>query len=220
VAATSITAVRADSWTNPAPAVFAAEHGSYAVKRLCERPWTSARLVLFRLNDAGEEITVWTRDLLHVPHRLLVSDRGWVVGVDEWGRLGYNHALVVWDPSGKQVADYRLEQLLSPGDIREHCAISTSSRRWATDARFRFEHQGRGGSDAKPEGHDRLVMTLSWGQRLTFDLRTGALVAPETQTGDEARPRTDARAVREQTPVADRSPVRSEEAAHRQGRGG
>ncbi len=52
------------------------------------------------------------------PVKVLVSDQGYVVTLDDWARAGYAHALVIYDPSGHVLRDSRLEELLTSEDLK------------------------------------------------------------------------------------------------------
>lgn len=191
--ACSVTVARADSWGPPTPGVFAAENGSYWVKTDVDgRKTATAALMTYNEETVGEgadveieykERVVWKQDLGYIPAKLLVSAWGNVVGVNRYAHLGYEHSLVVWNKEGKQLADYRLEDLLTPEEIRHFVDHSTSSRWWDVGARVTFD------SD------ERLDIELEWGKVISVDLLTGktsfsepASALPEPMTGfaDEA----------------------------------
>lgn len=117
---------------------------------------------LFAYDDKGNERAIWEHTLPYVPGKVLVSDDGVVVSVDEWYRSGYAHSLVVIDAAGAVVAGHTLEAILTPEEIRDHVAITVSNRVWASGAKFEFEKS-------------RFVMTLSWGERVLVDLATGRI---------------------------------------------
>src|SRR5688572_15180272 len=98
-----------DSWLVPKPRIFASQFGDYGLKMVPGDPGASA--TLFTLNEKGEEQTAWQGPLVNIPYRVYISDTGQVATVDTYARVGYEHALVVYDANGKVLADYRLEDL-------------------------------------------------------------------------------------------------------------
>ena len=176
-----------DSWAAPRPSVFASDCGRYWVKTSLDG-WRKAtatlctydrNLALKHATNGRQELrekVIWSQSLGYIPARMLVSGRGWVVGVNQYARLGYNHSLVIWNPKGDRLADYTLEDLLTPDEIRAHVMQSTSSRRW--NAAFEFQHDGYQGT------YDFLLVRArdsmfhgdeSWKKLITVDLRTGKI---------------------------------------------
>ncbi|MGD8451550.1 MAG: hypothetical protein PVJ57_07000 [Phycisphaerae bacterium] len=117
---------------------------------------------LFTYDDKGNERTLWEHALPFLPKNVLVSNDGVVVSIDEWYRSGYAHSLVVIDAAGGVVADHALEAILTPGEIRDRVFHTVSNRVWASGAKYDFEKT-------------RLVITLSWGERVLVDLATGEI---------------------------------------------
>lgn len=156
-----------DSWLVPKPRIFASEFGDYGLKMIPGEPNASA--TLFTLNEQGEEQTAWQGPLVNIPHRVYISDNGRVVTVDTYARVGYEHALVVYDENGKVLADYRLEDLLTADEIKAHVLETAGSRWWNTEAQFGF---------SSVDG-EIFVIKLTWGKVITVDLKTGKLV-PQT----------------------------------------
>ena len=177
---------RGDSWAPPRPSVFASDFGSYWVKTFLNDPRTATvtlytydkNLALERADGMREfrEKAIWSQNVGYIPARLLVSNRGWVVGVNQYAHPGYTHSLVIWDPEGDQLGDYKLEDLLTPDEIRSHVLQIRSSRHWRAD--FAFQHDGYQGT------YDFLVVDVrgsdilqedSWHKRITVDLRSGKI---------------------------------------------
>jgi hypothetical protein len=95
------------------------------------------------------------------PVGLIVTDSGYVVSFDDWNSAGYEHALVVYDPSCRLVRDAALEELVSPDDLKR-VERSSSSRHWRYD-------------DEPPVITDATVsITSRWGTTLQLSLRDGA----------------------------------------------
>jgi hypothetical protein len=165
---------RADSWLNPTPRIFASDDGHWALKVLPEtapigpvKADAIARAVLFGINGDGSDRIVWKKPLINIPVRALLFKsyhRLFVVTLDTWFRMGYEHSLVIYDKQGKLVRDLRLEDLLTEKEIRAHVTMSTSSRRWRKNANFNFVHD--------PEC-PKLRITFDWGKVLEVELPTG-----------------------------------------------
>lgn len=179
-----------DRWAPPRPGVFASKDGKYWVRTtLNDVKSASATLSTYdwevhaerrTLTQEFKERIVWQQDLGYIPARLLVSRWGTVVGVDRYGRLGYEHTLVIWDPAGKKVADFNLEDLLTRDEIRTFTEFTATSRPWDHDARFDFPDESR------------LTVELEWGKLITINVLTGertflrpASALPEPMSGFE-----------------------------------
>lgn len=180
---------RGDTWAGPRSSIYGC--GRYGVKILLKRRSiqdlfsddaqrknrrTEVTAMLFTLKDDGSENVLWRKPIEYIPADVRVSHRGWVVGVNQYARLGYNHSLVIWNPKGVRLADYKLEDLLTPDEIRAHVMRTTSSRRWRAD--FDFRHDGYQGT------YDFLLVRMydsrfrgdeEWEKLITVDLRTGKI---------------------------------------------
>jgi hypothetical protein len=166
--------VVADEWMAPTPQIFGSTAGAYALKTIPPRPVPQVDLrggrsqgTLFTLAPDGREAVLWTRELVNLPHRALVTDNGkHVVTLDTWFRVGYEHALVIYGEKGVVVADLPLEALLTREEIAERVPFSTSSRWWLRGATMTFT-----------EANDQLVISLAWGKVLRVALATGTIGA-------------------------------------------
>jgi hypothetical protein len=65
------------------------------------------------------------------PVHFLVTDRGYLVTLDNWHNVGYGRMLATYAPSGKLIAAYALSDLFSPAEIQSF-SHSTSSIHWRT----------------------------------------------------------------------------------------
>ncbi len=163
----------------PCPGVYASDRGKYWVTTEVDG-WRTAHAALHTYEQAGVawvDKVLWSRDLGYIPARLLVSNTGSVVGIDQYGREGYKHALVIWDPNGTCLGDYELENLLTARQIESFVVRAGPSRLWfRTNSRIAFEYDGYRGV------YDRLRIELQWGTLITADLRTGKVRCTEPGT--------------------------------------
>ena len=117
-------------------------------------------------NYSNKEETVWEAPLITAPGRVLVSDGNVVVTLDMECRVGWEHSLVVYGSKGRRIADYSLEDLLTPEEIRDRVTGSISSRHWTAGADFSFEMN---------PSVQLLKIRLPWGRLVVIDLITGKL---------------------------------------------
>ncbi len=66
------------------------------------------------------------------PVHFLVTDRGYLVTLDNWHNVGYGQMLVAYTSAGKRVASYALKDLFSKDEI-ESFSHSTSSIHWRSE---------------------------------------------------------------------------------------
>lgn len=120
LAVLALSGAHADSWVTPHPRLFSGGNGSvtYGFKVLPDpkKFHTPARGELFRLTATGETPVVWRGTLKNHPLEVYVSSQGHVITLDTYGgdQRG-RHALVIYSPEGKVVADLSFSQVV-PGD--------------------------------------------------------------------------------------------------------
>jgi len=160
--------VSADSWPGSRPQVYASANGSYRFKT---RPpqlatWSGkSHGTLVSLAPDGSETVRWSRELVNIPVSAFVADdASRLVTFDTWAKLGYEHALVIYDEQGAVVVDYDLEALLSADEIASSVVHTVSARRWLQGATIAFDNGGRD-----------IVITLQWGKRIRVALATGQI---------------------------------------------
>jgi hypothetical protein len=164
--------VRADTWLEPRPQIFASSTGAYGFRtqppNLPVSPVDGrSQGILFAFAQDGNETVIWTGELVNIPIRAIVSDDGrYVVTVDTWFRPGYEHCLVIYGEQGRVVADFNLEALLSGDEIANKVEHTFSSRNWLTGAKVEF-------SDRR----NRVVITLRWGKIISVALSNGRIDA-------------------------------------------
>ncbi|HEY0867153.1 MAG TPA: hypothetical protein VGE01_07240 [Fimbriimonas sp.] len=170
----------ADSWKAPQARIFASANGQYAIK-VVPPPGKfegKARAVLFSLEAGGKEARLWSADLVNIPATVWVSDTGRAVGLDTYGRVGYSHAVVVYGDIGEAKADYKLEELLTPHEIRD-VPTSVSSRWWSESRTLSHEPDGEwtrtqvGATQVNRPGQDILRIGLKSGPDILIDLESG-----------------------------------------------
>ena len=164
--------VSADSWPGSRPQVYASANGSYRFKT---RPpqlatWSGkSHGTLVSLAPDGTETVRWSRELVNIPVSAFVADdASRLVTFDTWAKLGYEHALVIYDDQGAVVVDYDLEALLSTDEIASSVVHTVSARRWLQGATIAFDNGGRD-----------IVIRLQWGKRIRVALATGKIEATQ-----------------------------------------
>ena len=158
--------VSADSWPGSRPQVYASANGSYRFKT---RPpqlatWSGKSYgTLVSLAPDGTETVRWSRELVNIPVSVFVADDArHLVTFDTWAKLGYEHALVIYDDQGAVVVDYDLEALLPADEIASSVVHTVSARRWLQGATIGFDNGGRD-----------IVIRLQWGKSIRVALATG-----------------------------------------------
>jgi hypothetical protein len=120
---------------------------------------------LFTLSADGREHVLWSRELVNIPVRAFIVDKGThVVTFDTWARLGYEHALVIYGDQGVLVVEYDHEALLSADEIAMRVVETVGGRRWLQDATIAFDN-----------GENAIVITLPWGKIIRVAVSTGKI---------------------------------------------
>ena len=160
--------VAADSWPGSRPQIYASANGAIHFKT---RPpqlatWSGkSHGTLVTLSPGGSEAVKWSRELVNIPVRAFVTDDGkHVVTFDTWAKLGYEHALVIYDEEGAVVFDYDLGGLLSAEEIRKFVVETVGGRRWLQDATIAFDGLA-----------NAIVITLHWGKTIRVALSSGTI---------------------------------------------
>ena len=168
---------RADQWPLPRPLLFA--NGVYAFKSLPDKAVRKSGEVMSRINEGvfftldndGNEEVIWRAKLVNIPVRAIVAESGkYVITLDTWVRVGYEHCLVVYGEKGKVIADFKLEDLLTAQEI-ESLPASASSRYWSGKNIAEFEDRSL--------GHHELVIRMKhkdWAKVIRLSLSSGKLV--------------------------------------------
>ena len=169
---------RGDSWGWPQPRIFA--NGKYAIKTLPatsvgksgEVSFGNSEGVFFTLDEDGKEKVIWQAKLVNIPLRAIVAESGkYVVTLDTWGHVGYEHCLVVYGgEKGKVIADFKLEDLLTAKEI-ESLPASVTIRGWSDKDIAEFEDRSL--------GYDELVIRMKhkdWAKVIRLSLSSGKIV--------------------------------------------
>ncbi|MDX2200085.1 MAG: hypothetical protein SF069_14075 [Phycisphaerae bacterium] len=152
----------ADTRSAPVPRVFASTDGYYWV-RVTPKPdrrgsLRESELTVTR-SDAltGKEISVGTINLKFVPARVIVSNQGQLVCLNDYYSPGFGECVTVLGSDGVPTVRKKLENMLTRAEIRENVSETVSSRDWDRDACFAFSA-------------DELVITTRWGKRIAIPL--------------------------------------------------
>ena len=120
---------------------------------------------MVKVGADGSETAMWTRELVNIPVSAFITDDGThVVTFDTWAKLGYEHALVIYDEHGAVVVDYDLEALLSANEIGTSVRHTIGARRWLQGATMGFD-----------KGDAHIVINLNWGKTIRVALATGKI---------------------------------------------
>ena len=125
-------------------------------------------VTLYDDRDAVHPKKLYQRKLVNqlAPVKVLLSDAGQLVTLDDWDNAGYKHALVIYDRKGKVVVDCALEHLLLPDELAR-VDTSVSSRWWRLEEKADI--------DAWLDGAAILVkLKTTEGAVMRVDLATGA----------------------------------------------
>src|SRR4028118_2028914 len=162
----------ADSWPNPTPVSFHSRGFSYVAEVFPpeSRQNTSKNPVcyLYQMGYPGKRWDVipkllWKTELVNdsMPLSAVVSMGQEVVTLNEYGRVGYQNAVVIYSKQGQLVKSFRLDDLIAEED-KPHLLISAGSRWWNNEAKYFFL--------SKPS---RLNIVLKWGKVMEFSLSDG-----------------------------------------------
>ena len=170
-----IHSLSADSWVGPYPRIFAPWTGNRGFKVVPPKaPTLNAQAVgtLFIVNDDGTDKIVWQTPLVNIPMYALVEPDGkYVITFDTYAHLGYEHALVIYDATGKVIADLKLEDLFTKEEIDKHVESTVSSRFWCTGPQI---------AALRLDGDSPLDIPYPWGKTLHIDPKTGKVTSTPT----------------------------------------
>jgi hypothetical protein len=126
----------------------------------------NASVILMRSQE-GVTNVVWKGKLINpaAPVDVYVSDSGYMVTMDNWHNIGYGPIIVIYDPQGRLVRYWSLEELFKPEESLR-LPRSVSSIRW---------HAGSANFGAGSETNIFVVPAV--GKSFRFDLRNVSLLA-------------------------------------------
>ena len=174
----------------PQPKLFAGEYGYYALKILPDvssvgtrtrtegvhRAEQAAQIVgtsegvFCELDENAKEKVIWRAKLVNIPNRAILVESGkYVITLDSWRSVGFDHCLVVYGEKGKVIADFKLEDLLTAKEIESLPGLVTS-RAWSSKDIAEFEDRSR---------QDELVIRMKhkdWAKVIRLSLSSGKIV--------------------------------------------
>ena len=106
----------ADSWLPAGPLMSSSPSTELIVRIEPGTVDTSAEATYFRRTETPEKYVAYQRVALRNASRPMeahIDDHGNLVTIDEYGRPGYENALVIYDVGGKEVVAYDLEEIYS-----------------------------------------------------------------------------------------------------------
>lgn len=159
----------ADEWMWPEPVSFHSRGFSYVAEifppKSRQNSGDKPLCYFYKMDYAGTEWRigahlVWKTQLVNpqMPYEALVSTDGFLVTLNDYGSVGFSNAVTIYDPHGKIVRSYTLNELI-PVAERNKIEQSESSRWWNRKAKYYFtQHPGR------------FYVILSTGKALEFQL--------------------------------------------------
>jgi hypothetical protein len=175
----------------PQPKLFASVYGTYAFKTLPAASSVGIRTrtegvhaaaqagqtvgnsegVFFTLDESAREKVIWRAKLVNIPNRAILVESGkYVITLDSWHSIGFDHCLVVYGEKGKVIADFKLEDLLTNKEI-EGLPGSTTARGWSDKDIADFEDRSR--------EEDQLVIRMkykAWTKVIRLSLSSGRIL--------------------------------------------
>lgn len=161
-------AARADDWPAPKTRYVKSDSARYRAIVVPGAKGKPGSVELYDDRDPTKPKKLYRRAPVNqlAPVKVLLSDGGQLVTLDDWDNAGYKHALVIYDRKGKVVVDCALEHLLLPDELAR-VDTSISSRWW------RLEEKAD--TDVWIDGAAVLVkVKTTEGAVMRVDLATGA----------------------------------------------
>lgn len=124
----------ADDWPNPTTKYLKSDSGRFRAVVVPGASGKAGQITLFDDRDPTKPKKLYQRRPVNqeAPVKILLSDGGQLVTLDEWGNAGYKHSLVIYDRKGKVVVDCALEHILLPDELAA-VKITKSSRWWRAE---------------------------------------------------------------------------------------
>lgn len=110
---------------------------------------------------------IWERELLNpvAPVDVLVSNKGYVITLDNWHNMGYGKIVALYTPQGALIRSYELTDLYTKDQL-SRISGSVSSRHWRGRTRGLF-------GLVDPSEQTKVYVMDSFRNTFVFDLRTG-----------------------------------------------
>jgi hypothetical protein len=133
----------------------------------------SARAELYRRAAGRSYRLAWTVSLVNpvAPIDLFLTDRGYLVTLDNWHNMGYGKIVVFYSPDGKLLRAHVLDDLFPAAEI-DKLPRSVSSIWWRKQAAY-----------VRPDQQSLYVSVDDGGRELIFETETGAYQFCETRDG-------------------------------------
>ncbi len=126
----SSAAAHADSWRPAETRLINSPSGNFSLLVAPSDSQSNAQLMLIkRVANDGLHTFQFPAVNSHAPASAFVTDDGLVLTLNEWGNLGYDHAIVIYGKDGKVVLDRRLDEVFNAREI-DNFLQSASSRWW------------------------------------------------------------------------------------------
>ena len=123
----------ADTWSRPEEKIVESPNAKYRLSLVPGdyKKKTPPTIALEKLNHQKNEI-LYKRALVNEisPVKIYVSDLGYVITLNDWGRSGFKHSLVIYDQKGNIIRDSRLEDIFTEEEIKAKVKHTISSRWW------------------------------------------------------------------------------------------
>ena len=134
-------------------------------------PYATAELYR-RASDRSYRLT-WTISLVNpvAPIDLFLTDRGYLVTLDNWHNMGYGKIVAVYSPDGKLLRSHALDDLFSAAEI-DKLPRSVSSIWWRKQVAY-----------VRPDQQTLYVSVDDGGRELIFEAEIGAYQFCETRDG-------------------------------------
>jgi hypothetical protein len=115
----------------------------------------------------------WTISLVNpvAPIDLFLTDRGYLVTLDNWHNMGYGTIVALYSPTGKLIRGYALADLFSAVEI-EDLPRSVSSIWWRKELVY-----------VRPDQQSLYLMVDDAGREFVFETETGAYQYCEPRDG-------------------------------------
>jgi hypothetical protein len=115
----------------------------------------------------------WTVDLVNpvAPVDVFLTDRGYLVTLDNWHNMGYGQVLALYSPEGKPIRSYALRDLFSAAEI-ERFSRSVSSIWWRKQVAY-----------VRSDQQSLYVQLDEKGGELIVETESGAYQICETRQG-------------------------------------